>query len=361
MFRQKVLVLTGARQVGKTTLLQQLLKENRRSTLYLNADEPAVKRLFDDASLARLSEIIGGNELIVLDEVQQIRDIGNHLKRMADHFKDRQIIATGSSALDIADRIFEPLTGRHFLFHLYPLALGEIYSGNERLKMDEFLPWHLVYGLYPDAVNNKIDAEKYIKSLAGQYLYKDVLAWKDIRKPELLDKLLQLLAHQMGSEVSMQELATQLRVKSETVESYLDLLEKSFVVYRLSSYVSNERKEVTKMKKIFFWDNGIRNAILDNFKPLELRNDIGALWENFMITERLKMNHYHERSIRSRFWRSRQQQEVDYVEWEDSQLRAYEMKWGTRHPARITKAFTNLYPEASTEIITPDTYFPFIS
>jgi len=214
--------------------------------------------------------------------------------------------------------------------------------------------------MYPDAVVNKLDAATYIKSLAGSYLYKDVLSWKDIRKPELLDKLLQLLAHQIGSEVSMQELATQLKVKSETVESYIDLLEKSFVVYRLKSYSTNDRKEVTKMKKIYFWDNGIRNALIDNFKPLELRNDVGALWENFIVGERLKMNHYKQRSTKSKFWRSLQQQEVDYVETEHDVLRAYEMKWNTLQKARVTKAFTNLYPHASTDIITPEHFVEFV-
>ncbi len=360
MFRSKILVITGARQVGKTTLLQNMLKNYPKPVLYINAEEPANKRLFADLSVSKIREIIGGNEIVVIDEAQQIENVGLCLKLMADNFKDKQIIATGSSALEIANKIFEPLTGRQFLFHLYPLALSEIYNKNQQLELRDNLNRHLVYGLYPDTVNNQHDAEMYIKSLTGSYLYKDVLAWKDIRKPELLDKLLQLLAHQIGSEVSLQELAIQLKVKSETVESYIDLLEKSFVVYRLRSHSTNDRKEVSKMKKIFFWDNGIRNAIIDNFKPMELRNDTGALWENFIITERIKMNHYKQKSINSKFWRSMQQQEVDYVETENDEIRAYEMKWNSLQKGKVTRAFTNLYPDAATDVITSDRFVEFV-
>ncbi|MBK6330426.1 MAG: ATP-binding protein [Bacteroidetes bacterium] len=360
MFRKKILIITGARQVGKTTLLQDLLEKSNKPTLYINAEEPANKQLFAGLSVASLRHMIGNNELIVIDEAQQIENIGLCLKMMADNFKEKQIIATGSSALEIADKIFEPLTGRHFLFHLYPFSLSEIYDMNQQMQLRDNLHWHLVHGLYPDAVLNKEDAEIYVKSLAGSYLYKDVLAWKDIRKPELLDKLLQLLAHQMGNEVSMHELATQLKVKSDTVETYIDLLEKSFVVYRLRSHSTNDRKEVSKMKKIYFWDNGIRNAIIDNFKPLALRNDSGALWENFIVTERIKMNHYKQKNTKSKFWRSMQQQEVDYVETEQDEIRAYEMKWNPLQKTRITKAFTNLYPNASTEMISPDHYVSFV-
>jgi uncharacterized protein len=360
LFRKKVLVITGARQVGKSTMLQNMLEKSAKPYLYINAEEPANKKLFENLSVVKLQDLFGANEIIVIDEAQQIENIGLCLKLMADNFKSKQIIATGSSALEIADKVFEPLTGRHFLFHLYPLSLSEIYNNNQRLKLYENLNWHLVYGMYPDTVNHRQDAAKYIKSLTGQYLYKDVLIWKDIRKPDLLDKLLQLLAYQMGSEVSMQELAVSLKVKSETVETYIDLLEKSFVVYRLKSHSTNDRKEVTKMKKIYFWDNGIRNAIIDNFRPIEQRDDVGALWENFIISERLKTNHYKEKSIRSKFWRSLQQQEVDYVEIEDGQVSAYEMKWNTNKKGRITKAFTNLYPNSKTEIITPENFVDFV-
>lgn len=360
LFKQKILVITGARQVGKTTLLETMMDSLPNNTLYMNADEPATKNLFSDLSFGKLQSILGNNEVIVIDEAQQIENIGLCLKLMADRFKDKQIVVTGSSALEIANKVFEPLTGRHLLFHLYPLSLLEIYQEHEHKQLFEHLPRHLVYGMYPDAINHPMEAEKLIKSLAGQYLYKDVLAWKDIRKPELLHKLLQLLAHQMTHEVSMQELAVQLKVKSETVETYLDLLEKSFVVFRLRSHSTNDRKEVSKMKKIYFWDNGIRNALIDQFSPLELRNDTGALWENFAVTERMKLNHYFERNVQSKFWRSKQQQEVDYVEVEKGQLKGFEMKFGVHQKARITKAFTNLYPEAETQLVHPDNFLQFL-
>ena len=219
--------------------------------------------------------------------------------------------------------------------------------------MEQTLPFHLRFGSYPDVCNNPSDAETLLKNLSSQYLYKDVLIWKDIRKPELLDKLLKLLAFQVCSEVSINELANALKVKSETVENYIDLLEKSFVVFRLKAYSTNERKEVTKMNKIYFWDNGIRNAIIEDFRPLELRNDIGALWENFLISERMKSKAWKEIGAKSYFWRNLQQREVDYLEEQYGELTAYEIKWNSDKKHKITLAFTNAYPNAKTEIITP--------
>ena len=226
--------------------------------------------------------------------------------------------------------------------------------------MEQQLPFHLRYGSYPDVVLNPNDAEVLLKNLAGQYLYKDVLVWKDIRKPELLDKLLKLLAYQVSSEVSIHELANTLKVKSETVENYIDLLEKSFVIFRLNSYSTNDRKEVTKMRKIYFWDNGIRNAIIDDFRPLELRNDIGALWENFLVSERLKMKAWKDLTAKSYFWRNKQQREVDYIEEQYGELTAFEMKWNAEKKHKVTLAFTNAYPTAKTDIITPMNFKGFV-
>jgi uncharacterized protein len=272
-----------------------------------------------------------------------------------DNLKGVQFIASASSALEIADEIFEPLTGRHFVFHLYPLSIEEVYTNKSFLKFTENLNWHLVYGMYSDVLNNKTHAKKYLKSIANQYLYKDVLAWKDIRKPDLLNKLLQLLAHQIGCEVSLHELVTLLKLKSETVDNYIDLLEKSFILFRLKSYATNERKEVTKMRKIYFYDLGIRNAIINNFSPVELRNDLGALWENFVVMEIIKANEYAQKDFNYFFWRTLQQQEVDLIVQDELQILAFEMKWGGK--GKITKAFSNSYPEAKTEIITPDNFF----
>lgn len=358
LFKGKALVLTGARQVGKTTLLQNLLVDNKEK-LWLNADETIVRERLENLNLEDLKGVVGNYKVVVIDEIQRIPNAGLLLKLLVDNFKSTQIIATGSSALDISERIFEPLTGRHLLFHLYPFSLAEMYHGKSSFEVEQKLPFHLVYGCYPDIYNYQSDAETLLKNLANQYLYKDVLVWKDIRKPELLDKLLKLLAHQICSEVSINELANQLKVKSETIESYIDLLEKSFVIFRLNAYSTNTRKEVTKMSKIYFWDNGIRNAITGNFDDFNTRQDKGLLWENFIISDRMKMNAWNNTDIQSFFWRNYNQSEVDYIENNKGELFAYEMKWNSKKNPKISKAFTNSYPNASTEIITSRNFFDF--
>lgn len=357
LFKEKIIILTGARQVGKTTLLKKIIDKLNTESLFLNGDDSITKKLFEAPSVTNFRNLIGNSRLLFIDEAQRIENIGICLKLIYDNFSNVQTLVSGSSALEIADKIFEPLTGRHFLYHLYPFTMNELYSNNY-LKFTENLNWHLVYGCYPDVVNHQFDAKKYLKSIANSYLYKDVLSWKDIRKPELLDKLLQLIALQLGSEVSVNELANQLKVKSETVESYLDLLEKSFVIFRLKSYATNERKEVTKMKKIYFWDVGIRNAIIDNFKPIEARTDIGALFENFVIADRIKTNQYNENDIKPYFWRSLQKQEVDYVEYFENKLSGFEIKWNPKN--KITKSFQNLYPDSTANIIHPNNLYNFL-
>jgi predicted AAA+ superfamily ATPase len=355
---RKVIILTGARQVGKTTLFTTMFGE-KQGLLWLNADETHVRERLQILSVENFKGIIGKNTWVVIDEIQRIPNAGLMIKLLIDNFKDVQFLATGSSALDIAETIFEPLTGRHLLFHLHSLMLAEMYNNLSAFEIEQKIPFHLVYGCYPDVYNNPSDAATLLKNLANQYLYKDVLVWKDIRKPQLLDKLLQLLAHQIGSEVSIAELANQLRVKSETVESYIDLLEKSFVVYRMPAFSNNPRKEISKMHKIFFWDNGIRNAIIDNFDDTSIRTDVGKLWENFIITERMKWLAWNNPSAKSYFWRNYNQSEVDYLEVNKKQIMAYEMKWNTAKKHKVTAAFTNTYPEAQTEIITPINFASF--
>ena len=351
--KHKAIVLIGARQVGKTTLVNKLIKNAKEKAVYLNADEANVRKTLDDATLNQLKDIIGTNKLIVIDEVQRIENAGLLLKRIVDNFKQVQLIATGSSALEIADKVFEPLTGRHVLMHLYPFSIYELYKDESKLTIDNNLPFHLVHGFYPEICTHRNDAETLLKNLASQYLYKDVLVWKDIRKPELLNKLLQLLAYQIGSEVSLNELATQLKIKTETVESYIDLLEKAFVVFRLSSYATNHRKEVSKMKKIYFWDNGIRNAIINDFRHIQVRQDAGALFENLMVADRQKMNEWNNRNVKPFFWRTLQQQELDYLEKSASKITAFEFKYSELKKGKITKAFTNAYPDADAYLITP--------
>jgi len=359
LFKGKALIITGARQVGKTTLLASI-SHKFGNTLWLNADENATRTRLTNPSIQDLKGIVGDYDVVVIDEIQRIANAGLLLKLLVDNFKDVQILATGSSALEISDSIFEPMTGRHFLFNLYPFTLAELYPTKSAFELEQELPFHLVFGTYPELSLKKNMAEMLLKNLTQQYLYKDVLVWKDIRKPELLDKLLKLLAYQIGSEVSIHELANQLNVKSDTVENYIDLLEKSFVIYRLKSYSTNHRKEVSKMSKILFWDNGIRNAIIENFNDLSVRTDQGALFENFMISERIKMNTWLRPSIKNYFWRNYNQHEVDLIELNNTKLSAFELKWNTRKSTKITRAFTNIYPSATTEIITPRNFKEFI-
>lgn len=358
LFKGKALILTGARQVGKTTLLRNYAS-NDHDLIWLNADEGPVRERLSELSISNLQQLVGKKRMLIIDEIQRIENSGLLLKLLVDNFPDTQVIATGSSALDISERIFEPLTGRHFLFHLYPFSIGELYANKTPFEIENQLGFHLIYGNYPEVCTSREHAQMILKNLAAQYLYKDVLVWKDIRKPELLDKLLRLLAYQIGNEVSIHELATQLQVKSETVESYIDLLEKSYVIYRLPAYSTNPRKELTKMSKIYFWDNGIRNAVIGAFDDITIRQDLGQLWENFIVSERLKLNSQKHPDRKSFFWRNYNQSEVDYVELDDHQLRAFELKWNSKKKHRVTAAFTNAYPEASTDIITPRNFVGF--
>ncbi|MGM0479816.1 MAG: ATP-binding protein [Bacteroidota bacterium] len=355
----KALVITGARQVGKTTMLQNMFDDADQKVLWLNADETRVRTRLSELDVAALENVVGNYKTVIIDEVQRIENAGLLLKILADHFKNVQFIATGSSALDISERIFEPLTGRYLLFHLYPFTLAEIYKDESVFEIENKLPFHLVYGNYPDIFKHQNEAETLLKNLSNQYLYKDVLVWKDIRKPQLLDKLLKLLSYQVGSEVSIHELSNQLQVSSETVDIYIDLLEKSFVIFRLPAYSTNPRKEISKMNKIFFWDNGIRNAVIGNYDDLSIRQDVGQLWENFVISERMKMNSWIAPDRKGYFWRNYNQSEVDYVETEGNQLSAFEMKWNTRKKHRVTRAFTNAYPEANTAVVTPTSFDRF--
>ena len=355
----KVIILTGARQVGKTTLFRKMT-EGKKDILWMNADEAEVRERLNNTSIENLRIIIGKKKFMVIDEIQRVPDAGLMLKLIADQFKSVQVMATGSSALDIADTIYEPLTGRHFLFHLHPLMISEMYEDLSPFEIEQKLPFHLVYGCYPDIYNRPEEAEFVLKNLTSQYLYKDILGWKDIRKPQLLDKLLRLLAYQVGAQVSIAELGNQLQVKSETIESYLDLLEKSFLIFRLPALSNNPRKEISKMSKFYFWYNGIRNAVIDDFDDLSIRRDNGMLWENFIISERRKWLSWHKPQIKTFYWRNYNQSEVDYIEKEKHKLSAYEIKWSYRKQHNVSRAFTNSYPKAKTEVISRNNFAEFL-
>jgi uncharacterized protein len=359
-FEKRALILYGARQVGKTTLVKAIQRDFEGSSLYLNCDEPDVRADLTKASSTVLKSIFGSAELVIIDEAQRVPDIGLTLKLAVDSLPEKQVLATGSSSFELANQTSEPLTGRKFEFYLYPLALEEMALASSEREVQRLLDTYLIHGLYPAVVTaGKNRAGEILRELSGSYLYQDVLAWKDIRKPELLDKLLQALALQIGSEVSMAELGSLLGVDKATIENYLTVLEQAFVIFRLPPFSRNLRNELKRMRKIYFWDIGIRNALINNLNPVELRTDLGGLWENFVIAERLKALGNARLDRRSYFWRSHQQQEIDYLEEGDGHLLAAEIK---RRPGRgrIPKAFTEAYPNAFTRLVNPDNLQGFL-
>lgn len=360
LFAGKVIIIYGARQVGKTTLIRAIGNVlNQEETLFLNCDEPDIRNLLTDASSTQLQALIGAKKIIFIDEAQRVKNIGLTLKLFADTMPERQIIATGSSSLDLANAIVEPLTGRKFEFQLYPLSLRELTDRYTALDLQRLLEQWLIYGLYPEVVTKMDQASSLLPELASSYLYKDVLQFQDIRKPELLERLLQSLALQIGSEVSYNELATTLHVGKETIAHYVELLEKSFVIFRLAPFSRNLRNELTKMRKIYFYDLGIRNALIRNFNPLHLRTDVGALWENFLICERLKNNVNDGAFLNSYFWRTHQQQEIDYLEESAGKLAAFEFKWKSVN-WKLPKAFSTAYPESPGLAVHQNNFLEFL-
>lgn len=351
LFQGKVILLVGPRQVGKTTLAKTIAQNSGLKFLYLNADEPDVPVLLEGKSSSELIATIGNHEMLLLDEAQRIADIGLVLKRLIDADPGIPIIVTGSSALDLANRMNEPLTGRKFDFNLFPISYPEIESEYGSLEALRSLERRLVYGSYPEIINHAGDEIIRLNTLVSSYLYKDILALGNIRKPGLLQKLVQALALQVGSQVSYNELARLLGSDNQTVESYIDLLEKAFVVFRLPSFSRNARTELKKSKKVFFYDNGVRNAVIANFSPLALREDEGALWENFLISERIKWKNYQNILGKSYFWRTKQQQEIDYMEERDGHLFAFEITWNPKRKKHLPLTFQKAYPKAILKVI----------
>lgn len=361
LFRGKTIIIVGARQVGKTTLLNEVLNRRAEKTLRLNLDEADVREIMSHPTLEELKRIVADNKIVLLDEAQRAVDIGLTLKRIHDNFSNIQVLVTGSSSLDLRSIINEPMTGRKWEYTMFPIATSELMNTYGLLATKQMLENRLVYGSYPDVLNHQFDAKETLMNLTGSYLYKDILEMDGIRKPSVIEKLLVALALQIGGEVSYNELAQTVGTDSKTVEKYIDLLEKCFVVFRLKAFSRNLRNELRKSKKIYFYDNGVRNAILQNFAPLTLRNDVGALWENFFISERIKYNHYHGRYAQSYFWRTNTQQEIDYIEECDGSFIAFEMKWNPKkEKTAIPAAFTNAYPVQSKAIVTPDNYLDFL-
>ena len=359
LFDGKVIVLVGARQVGKTTLLKQLFRQ-KEGVLWLNGDELQVQNLFSNASADRLLSEFGDNKIVILDEAQRIENIGLRLKLIADSDSDIQVIATGSSAFELANKVNEPLTGRKWEYQLFPLSFGEMVAHHGKLKEMRMLPRRLVYGYYPEVVMNDGNEVEILKLLTDAYLYKDILSWESIKHPDKLQTLLRALAYQVGSQVSYNELSQMSSMDSKTVERYITLLEQCYIIFRLPSFSRNLRHELKASRKIYFYDNGIRNALIADYRAPEVRQDIGALWENFVIAERMKSNEYYHRWVNRYFWRTKQQQEIDYLEESGGKLHAYEMKWNPRAKASITKTFTEAYPNSEFQVITTDNIADFL-
>ncbi len=346
----KAIIILGSRQVGKTTLLNELTMD-MPDKLALNGDEPDIRELLSNVNSERLISLFAGKSLVIIDEAQMIPDIGITLKLITDRIPGIQLFVSGSSSLELANTINEPLTGRKFEFHLHPLSLGEMISHNGLQKEKRIIKHRLIFGYYPDVVTNPENEVKLLKELASSYLYKDILSFGFIRKPVVLDKLLRALALQVGSEVSYNELSQMVGIDKETVERYIDLLEKVFIIYRLNALSRNVRNEIKKGKKIYFWDNGIRNSIIGNFLPWENRTDQGQLWENFIITERIKHLSYKDFYGNLYFWRTSQQQEIDLIEEKDGKFRVFEFKVNQRKSSKIPLTFSKAYPVESFKTI----------
>lgn len=336
----KAIVVVGARQVGKTTLLNEILKG--RDYLFLDADDPSTRSLLQSPTTEQIRTFIGEHTYVFLDEAQRVPGIGLTLKIITDQLKGVQLFVSGSSSFDLGNELNEPLTGRKWEFELFPISWEEYENKIGVIKSEQQLENRLLYGFYPEVINNQGKERITLKNLVNSYLYRDVLAFSDIRRPEFLEKLLEALALQLGSEVNYNELAQLVGINKITVQKYIDILEKGYIVFRLNSFSRNIRNEIKQNRKIYFYDNGIRNMIIGNFNPLELRLDKGELWENFLVSERRKQNHYKETFAKMYFWRTIQQQEIDYVEEKDGKIAGFEFKWNTKR-SRIPQKFLETY------------------
>ena len=360
LFKGKAIIIYGPRQSGKTTLLNELRNSMSSRILMLDGDEPDTRQKLTNVTSSQLMTLFAGYEAVMIDEAQRIENIGLTIKLIVDKIKGIQLIATGSSSFELANKIMEPLTGRKLEFHLFPFSVSELKEAHGETEEQRQMENRLLYGMYPEVVTNPANAPQILKSLTTSYLYKDILAFQDMRKPEMFGQLLEALALQVGSEVSFSELGLIVHADPVTIERYIYMLEQAFVIFRLRALSRNVRNELKKSRKIYFTDNGVRNAIIANFSPLNLRNDKGALWENFLVSERYKSLHYQNLFVNTWFWRTTQQQEIDYIEEKDGHLSAYEFKINPAKKARLPKTFGAAYPDHSFETITPANYFSFL-
>lgn len=353
----KAILLIGPRQVGKTTLFNKLLEG--KEYLFLNGDDPTVRKLLSNPNLEQLKNIIGNHNTVFIDEAQRIDNIGLTLKLITDQLKSVQLLVSGSSAFELNNQTQEPLTGRKWEYQLYPISWGEFESYVGFLKAEQQLELRVIYGMYPDVINNFGEEKDILKQLTDSYLYKDILSYGGIRKPEVLEKLLRALAFQIGSEVSYNELSQLLGIDKKTVATYIDLLSQAFVIFKLPSFSKNLRNEIKTNQKIYFYDTGVRNMIIGDLSPMNDRQDKGNLWENFLISERLKYRAYNNSLAKGYFWRTVQQQEIDYVEEEAGKLKGFEIKWNPKNKVKIPKTFLEAY-DTEVNIINRDNFREFL-
>ena len=359
-FTGKTLVLLGARQVGKTTLLKQIAISLEKEVIWLNADNPEDRLLLSSLNASRAKEIFLTGSVVFIDEAQRIENSGLTLKIIHDNCDGIQLVATGSSSFELTDKLKETMTGRKSIFTLFPISFNELLNHTNYLETLRTLESRMVFGSYPEIINHPGREIEVLTELISDYLYKDVFALKDVRKPDAIENLLKALAFQIGSQVSFRELSQIIGIDKETVERYIYLLEEAFVIFRIGSFSRNLRNELKFSKKIYFVDNGIRNALINRFSPLGIRDDVGALWENYLISERRKKNEYKRLYRLNYFWRTRQQQEIDYIEEYDGRINAYEFKWKAKQKIKIPVTFTKAYPNAEVHIISSENYMDFL-
>ncbi len=349
----------GSRQTGKTSLLEQLFPKND-DTIWLNGDDIATQTLMENMSATRLQQLLGGKRLLIIDEAQRIKDIGLRMKLVTDQIKDVQLVATGSSSFELANRLNEPLTGRKWEYRMYPISFAEMAEHHGLLNELTLIPHRMVYGYYPEVVTSAGNEIEVLRQLTDSYLYRDLFALDNVKKSDKLVLLLKALAYQIGSQISYSELASTVGIDAKTIEAYINVLEKAYIIFRLPSYSRNMRSELKHSKKIYFYDNGVRNALISGFAQIENRMDTGALWENFVVAERMKYNEYYSHWCNTYFWRTQEQKEIDYLEEYNGQLHAYEFKYNPKKQVAAPKSFIAAYPDAEYNVITPDNIEQFV-
>lgn len=359
LFTGKAIILMGSRQTGKTSLLEQLFPRND-DTIWLNGDDIATQTLMENMTTVRLQQLLGGKRLLIIDEAQRIKDIGLRMKLVTDQIKEVQLVATGSSSFELANRLNEPLTGRKWEYHMFPLSFAEMAKHHGLLNELALIPHRMIFGYYPEVVTSAGNEIEVLRQLTDSYLYRDLFALDSVKKSDKLLLLLKTLAYQIGSQVSYTELAGTIGIDAKTVEAYINVLEKAYIIFRLPSYSRNMRSELKHSKKIYFYDNGVRNALISGFSQVENRTDSGALWENFVVAERMKYNEYYSHWCNTYFWRTQEQKEIDYLEEYNGQLHAYEFKYNPKKQVAAPKSFIAAYPDAEFTVITPDNVEQFL-